>query len=178
MTTLLKRLTAYFDHRRTLVKEIERRKKQSPLTTDPADIRLLQGALSECTFRTHQHVYGKRHYFPTRITTIDDFILCLIEINDQLRNQQPITYSRLLQQQVECTLYDFLVTNRGFVVSIPDALARSYPHIETFLGYMDEYNNDEMSDHRVTFHQTELMRWHLTTLLSVLVNVSDQAKPL
>ena len=177
MPTFLLYILNLFDRRRNAVTQVMKRFKQGTLSAEPVDLRLMQEALSLCTHTRHTHVFGKRFPMIMRVRTVDDFILTLLEINHEMQTTTLPAYTYLEAQEFDTTLYDFLVTNRGFVVSIEKAIERTKEPIEWFLTDMDRLSLESPEIEDRLYHHSLLMRQHVFHVLLAFIKASDQGDP-
>lgn len=173
-----RQIRRFFDKRCAVIDEVLELAGAEKLTTSIEHLNVLAIALQSATFENFHHIRdGKSVLLETRLTTIDDFLLQLNIVNNAIEKKGPLNdWSRIKPAIEVVSLYDFLVSNEGFVVYLQAAIKRSVPSIFSYIQLMSEgyYQSQQMEEYQVI--HTELMRYHLKEVMLAIVTVSDQSK--
>lgn len=178
MKAFLKQLRRYFDRRCAVVDDVWGRYNAGTLTTSHPDVYLVLTALTYATYDQFKHrVDGKNILLETRIKNVDDYLLQLNIVNQALQDGKPPSdWSHLLDSQIRVSLYDFLVSNEGYVIPLTAAVKRSIIPTIRYLVTIDELILDESPQLQFQLDKTEMMRVHLLEVMLAFLSQSDQVK--
>lgn len=178
MKATLRKIKRYFDVKCAAADDVWARRSAGTLTSSPEHLHLVLGALSYATFNQYQpRIDGKSVILETRIKNIDDFMVQLNVVNAAMeKGGAQDDWDRLQESVKLVSLYDFLVSNEGFVIPLYSAVKRSTIPVVRYLTAIDGWMVHDEQQYQYQLDKTELMRYHLLEVMLAMMAESDQVK--